>query len=92
MNGGATSARERAKQRGIAVVGATALKQAEPELPDDDGGDDDELDQIDRRDIMLAAARCYAAACESDTAPSPMFQHPVALAQAMLDWIEGDDA
>lgn len=87
-------ATERARERGLQVLCATALKPDEPLHGDGDGegGGDDKLTVADRLEVMTLAAQCYCAVMQdvedAIIVPEPKFNHPVKLAEAMRAWIE----
>lgn len=88
-------AAERARERGLNVIGATALKTEEPMHGDGDegGGDESKLTVADRLEVMTLAANCYSAVMQAGDentiiVPEPKFNHPVKLAEAMRAWIE----
>lgn len=87
-------AAERARERGLNVIGATALKANEPTHGDGDdgGGDESKLTVGDRLEVMQMATQCYCAVMQgvedAIIVPEPKFNHPVKLAEAMRAWIE----
>ena len=84
----AKPAAARGAQKGFSVVGNTARKAGEPELPDDEDGDGED-NYVMRMHCLELAVDCYVAAhAFENEGPTPQFSHPVKLAETMRQYIE----